>query len=106
MSYVVKDAANQVRIGSMTIDKEASRIWRTQIREILNQQWDPIGGCPADEYDGYVGTIAAMVRDNATDEVLTKYLEWAESVHMGLGRFDPERTRTIIASIRALGTAP
>jgi len=72
----------------------------------LNQQWDPIGGCPADEYDGYVGTIAAMVRDNATDEVLMKYLEWAESVHMGLGRFDPERARTVIASIRALGTTP
>ncbi|MDF0517739.1 hypothetical protein P0R31_10895 [Bradyrhizobium yuanmingense] len=78
MSYeMVKDAANQVRIGSMAIDKEASRIWRGQIRDILNQQWDPIGGCPADEYDGYVGTIAAMVRDNATDEALMKYLEWA-----------------------------
>lgn len=90
----------------MPIDKEASRIWRDRIRDILNQQWDPIGGCPADEYDGYVGTIAAMVRDNMTDEALMEYLEWAESVHMGFGRFDRERARMVIASIRALGTAP
>ncbi|MDH2380490.1 hypothetical protein [Bradyrhizobium sp. CER78] len=89
----------------MAIDKEASRIWRGQIRNILNQQWDPIGGCPADEYDGYVGTIAAMVRENATDEALMKYLEWAETVHMGFGWFDPARARTVIASIKALGTA-
>lgn len=34
-----------------------------------------------------------MVRDNTTDEALMKYFEWAESVHMGLGRFDPERAR-------------
>ncbi|SFV18735.1 hypothetical protein SAMN05192541_13974 [Bradyrhizobium arachidis] len=90
----------------MAIDKGASRVWRGRVRDILNQQWDPIGGCPADECDGYVGTIAAVVRDNTTDEALMKYLEWAESVHMGLGRFDPERARTVIASIRALGTAP
>lgn len=90
----------------MPIDKEASRIWRGRVRDILNQQWDPIGGCPADEYDAYVGTVAAMVRDNTTDDALMKYLEWAEAVHMGFGRFDPERARTVIASIRALGTAP
>jgi len=90
----------------MPIDKEASRIWRGRIRDILNQQWDPIRGCPADEYDAYVGTIAAMVRDNTTDDALMKYLEWVEAVHMGLGRFDPKRARTVIAYIRALGTAP
>jgi hypothetical protein len=44
-----------------------------------------------------------MLRDNATDDALMKYLEWAESVHMAFGRFDPERARTVIASIRALG---
>jgi hypothetical protein len=90
----------------MLIDKEASRIWRGRIRDILNRQWDPIGGCPADEYDGYVGTIAAMVRDNATDAALMKYLERAESVHMGFGRFDSERAKMVVESIRALGPAP
>ncbi|MDH2386708.1 hypothetical protein [Bradyrhizobium sp. CER78] len=90
----------------MAVEKEASRLWRGRIRDIPNQRWDPIGGCPADEYDGYAGKIAAMVRDNTTDEALMKYLQWAESVHMGLGRSDPERARTVVASIRALGAAP
>lgn len=36
-------------------------------------QWDPIGGCPADEYDAYVGAVAAMLRDGATNEALMKY---------------------------------
>ncbi|MDB5515928.1 MAG: hypothetical protein JWQ17_2686 [Tardiphaga sp.] len=87
----------------MPINKEASRIWRGGIRDILNRQWDPIGGCPADEYDSYVGTIAAMLRENADDAALLKYLEWAESVHMGYGRFDAGRARDVIKSLRALG---
>jgi hypothetical protein len=90
----------------MPINKEASRIWRGQIRDILNRQWDPIGGCPADEYDRYVGAIAAMIRENATDAALMEYLETAESIHMGFGRFNSERARTVIASIRKLGPAP
>jgi hypothetical protein len=85
------------------IDKHASRIWRGRIRDILNKDWDPIGGCPADEYDGYVGKVAAMMRDDATDDQLTEYLRWAEAVHMGLGQFDTERARRVIALLRALG---
>ncbi|MBR0908077.1 hypothetical protein [Bradyrhizobium liaoningense] len=89
----------------MAIDKQASRLWRGQIRDVLNQQWDPIGGCPADEYDAYVGAVATMLRDRATDEALMKYLEWAEAVHMGLDRFDHERASTVVASLRALAVA-
>ncbi len=84
----------KVRIGSMAIDKEASRIWRGPDQRYSESAVGPIGGCPADEYDGYVSAIAAMVRDNATDKALMRYLEWAEAVHMGPGRFDPERART------------
>jgi hypothetical protein len=84
------------------IDKHASRVWRDHIRDILNKQWDPIGGCPADEYDRYVGKIAAMIRDDATDDELIEYLRWAEAVHMGSGRFDAERGHKVIASLRAL----
>jgi hypothetical protein len=51
------------------IDKHASRTWHSRIREILNRDWDPIGGCPADEYDGYMGKIAAMLRDNASTKI-------------------------------------
>jgi hypothetical protein len=66
------------------IDKHSSRVGRGRIREILNRDWDPIGGCPDDEYDGYVGKIAAMIRDNAADDQLLAFLEWAEVDHMGL----------------------
>lgn len=36
----------------MAIDKQASRLWRRRIREVLNPNWDPIDGCPEDEYEG------------------------------------------------------
>ncbi len=48
----------------MTIDKEAFRNWRERIRAIMNREWDPIGGCPEDEYDRYVRTMSAMIQDN------------------------------------------
>jgi hypothetical protein len=83
----------------MPIDKEASRLWRGHIRDVLNRQWDPIGGCPADEYDSYAGTIAAMLRDDAA---LLKYLERAESVNMGYGHFNAGRARDVVKSLRAL----
>jgi hypothetical protein len=85
------------------IDKLAFRIWRGRIRDILNRDWDPIGGCPADEYDAYVGKVAAMLRGGATDSELTEYLKWAEAVHMGFGQFDTERARKVITLLRSLG---
>jgi hypothetical protein len=49
------------------IDKEASRAWHRSVREVLNQDWDPIGvdGKVDDEYDGYAAKIAVMLRENA-----------------------------------------
>jgi hypothetical protein len=90
----------------MTIAKYASRQWRRQIRDVLNREWDPIGGCPEDEYDTYAGKLAAMIRDKASDEDLTRYLEWAEAEHMGFSRFDTERGRKVVKSLRDLGPAP
>jgi len=91
----------------MPIDKRASRIWRSQIREVLNRDWDPIGGCPEDEYDAYMGKIASMIRDNASDDELLAYLEWAEVEHIGRGQpFDRQRGLKVIAALRTLGPAP
>ena len=84
------------------IDKEGSRIWRRKIRDILNRDWDPIGDCPEDEYESYVGDIAAMLRDNVSDEKLMQYLRWAEAEHMGFGIFDAVRAEKVIALVRAL----
>ena len=89
----------------MAIDKEASRRWRGRIREVLNTDWDPIGGCPEDEYGDYVGKIAAMMREGAKDEQLIAYLTWAETVHMGIApRRDLEaRLRNVVDRLRAIG---
>jgi hypothetical protein len=91
---------------AVAIDKIASRAWRAKIRDVLNQVWDPIGGCPEDEYDRYVGKVAAMIRDNATDDELREYLEWVESEWMGFARFNRERAVKVVVALRALGATP
>lgn len=83
------------------------RVWQRRIRQILNRDWDPIGGCPEDEYDVYVGKIAAMIRDNATDDELLTYLERAEVEDIGLSPpFNLERGRKVVAALRVLGPPP
>jgi hypothetical protein len=47
-----------------------------------------------------------MIREKASDEELADYLEWAEAEHMGFGRFDTERGRKVVQSLRNLGPAP
>jgi hypothetical protein len=86
------------------IDKKVVGLWLRQINDVLNREWDPIGGCPEDEYEAYAGKIAALIRDAASDEKLMSYLEWAEVENMGLGKpFDRERGRKVIAALRQLG---
>jgi len=75
----------------------------------LNRDWDPIGGCQEDEYVGYVGKIAAMLRVGASDEELLAYLKWAEVENMGLGPasdFDRDRAMRVIVALRAIGAPP
>jgi hypothetical protein len=87
----------------VAIDKEASRRWRKQLRDLLNTEWDPIGcNCPEDEYDGYGGKVAAMVRSGASDQELFDYLNGAETENMGL-RGDRERLSRVVNLIRKLG---
>jgi hypothetical protein len=90
----------------MASDKEALRIWQGRIRDIINHEWDPIGRCPEDEYDRYVRTISAMIRDDRDDFALMQYLERTDRHESGLGRFDAERARRVVAAIRKLGPAP
>jgi hypothetical protein len=96
-------------------DEHASREWRGRLRDVLNRDWDPIGvagdGGVEDEYDGYMGKIAAMLRDNASDDELLAYLKWAEVENMGLGtaeQFDRHRDRIlgVIAALRKVRPPP
>jgi len=91
------------------IDKHASRVWRSRLREVLNKDWDPIGGCPEDEYDGYMGKIASMLRDSASDEEILAYFKWAEVENMGLGpegQFNRDRILSVIVALRKIGPPP
>jgi len=89
-------------------DKKATGLWLRAIRDVLNREWDPIGvalpGGVEDEYDSYAGKLAAMIRNQATDEQLLGYLEWAEVENIGLGHpFDRERGKRVVAALRAIG---
>ena len=89
----------------MEIDKGASRRWRSRIRKVFNADWDPIGGCPEDEYDAYVGKVAAMIREGASDEALIAYLRWGRNCVYGVPlRPDLDaRLRKVVARLRAIG---
>ena len=87
----------------MAVDKYAAREWRTRLWDVLNTTWDPIGGCPPDEYDAYLGKIASLARENASDDILRDYLCWVEAERMGLGEPDAGRLDRTLTAIRALG---
>ena len=97
------------------IDKHALRDWLSRLREVLNRDWDPIGvageGGVDDEYDGYMGKLATMLRDNSGDEEMLAYFKWVEVERMGLGtpeQFDRHRDRIlgVIAALRKVGPPP
>jgi hypothetical protein len=79
--------------GDLIVDKHAAREWRARLRHVLNTVWDPIGGCPDDEYDGYAGAVARLVREGATDTAIAEYLDWASMENMQLGKPNPNGRR-------------
>ena len=87
----------------MPIDKHALRDWKSRLRDILNLDWDPIGGCPSDEYDTYRDELTSMVSQGMSDDELLAYLKRVEADYMGLRSFDVARGRKVIAALRQLG---
>jgi hypothetical protein len=91
-------------------DPEHPWMW---LRGILNTDWDPIGGCPDDEYDRYAKRIASMLREGASDAELAGYLNWVETNLMGLfvGNIDERNADTRVAErlrsvVLAIGAHP
>lgn len=73
-------------------DKDRSRRNRLIVRKLLNEEWDPIGGCPDDEYDTYSKKLYVMLIDEgASAQEMTEYLWWAETEYIGLGQRDGRR---------------
>ena len=60
---------------------------RARVREILMQDWDPIGisgDAPRNEYDTYAAKAHAMLMDGATVEEIAAYLLHIATENMGL----------------------
>jgi hypothetical protein len=77
-----------------------------ELRGILMDEWDPIGvrGIPeaADEYDGYLGPLAARLREGASAEVIADYLTEIEEGRMGLGESAASRQRNQVLAARLI----
>lgn len=60
------------------------------VSEVLFARWDPIGAktmdpaWPRDEYAGYAASVLALVRANASDDVVAELLARIEDHWMGL----------------------
>ena len=86
------------------------RWWRRtgarELRQILMDEWDPIHvrGIPeaADEYDGYLGLLAARLREGASADVIADYLTDVEEDRMGLGKSAAARERNPVLATRLL----
>jgi hypothetical protein len=76
------------------------------LRQILMEEWDPIGvkGHPeaVDEYDGYLPQVASRLRADATTGEIATFLTEVEEDRMGLGRSPAARmrNRAVAAHIR------
>ena len=90
----------------MNNTKEHVRTLHENIKNVLMQDWDPIGiqEIPEaqDEYDTYVPKIYSMlISRKPIDEVL-EYLIWLEGEHMGL---TVNRQRTQFIAEKLVGLA-
>lgn len=60
------------------------------LRRVLMSAWDPIGvaGVPEaqDEYDGYLGPVAELLRDGADEKRIARFLTMIRTDRMGMDR--------------------
>lgn len=86
---------------------KSGRAWREiqqKIRLVLNSVWDPIGVADDvdDEYDSYIGTIYALIRDGADDRRISDHLLKLETTSMGVHETSAEHRQQVILALRAL----
>jgi hypothetical protein len=89
------------------VDKAEPRSIRSQIRRVLLDVWDPIGvrdePNAQDEYDMYIGDIFDLLKRDASDEEIAKYLHWVAHDRMG---FDRAQIRQMDETVAALKLIP
>ena len=76
------------------------------IRQVLMQDWDPIGikNTPEcrDEYDSYIGGIYRLLARGATEEQIVEHLDRIESQQMLLPRSDKTTLDPVARKLRSL----
>ena len=90
----------------MSAHRESPKHLFARIREVLLNEWDPMGLSDApgtvDDYDAVAREVHALVTDaDVTVERVAHYLEWAEDELMGLQR-RPEAARAAARRVLAL----
>lgn len=86
--------------------EKAARI-QESIREILFNDWDPIGVndlAPNDEYDAYVGGVYRLLVSGAADAELSEHLRQLEITQME-SPTNPEHRKMVVRKLRALGVS-
>ena len=79
-----------------------------RIRQLLWEEWDPIGvnheRGAFGEYDGYADEVCALIRNGRGVDEIAEYLKWAQTVHMTLSE-KPVLNRRIAEKAAALRDA-
>lgn len=78
--------------------KEKAKFYSLKVREILINEWDPIGvwATPEaqDEYDSYVPQICGLLMKAASKEAVFEHLWHIETAHMELAATPAGKERT------------
>jgi hypothetical protein len=85
-------------------DGEAWLEIQNRIRDVLNQQWDPIGVADivGDEYDGYIGEIHGLLKSGASLVAIAEHLRSIEAVRMEVRVSPREKLRSVVESLQRL----
>lgn len=85
-------------------DGEAWLDIQDKVRDVLNQQWDPIGVADIveDEYDAYIGEIYQLLKSDSTEATITGHLRSIEADKMGLRVSPLEKLRSVAKGLRRL----
>ena len=86
-------------------DKRAAEI-QDSIRQVLFQDWDPIGVNDnpklADEYDSYIAPVYCILTGTRSEEDVIRFLARTEHDEIGTGSQSPERLRHVARKLLGL----
>jgi hypothetical protein len=81
------------------------------IRQVLVDDWDPIGVMddlewPRDEYDSYIGQIYRYLARGESAEFIARHLCFIEDSAMGLGKLQTSVRLPVAVKLKAIDLSP